>query len=137
MNLITPQHLLITYFSVNGDIKKFEKEIPYVLIPDAIRKYSIPRQYTHFEEDSKGDISWFKFPKNIRQITKKKVDEIRGTFTAKPNKCALGGKTHVEVFEKTNRYLNSDYFYGVKKHLVQDFIFDEFIRRIIDTSRKR
>ena len=47
--MITLQHSLATLFAYRGDVKAFEKEIPYVLVPDAIRRYCGPRQYSHFE----------------------------------------------------------------------------------------
>ena len=52
------------------DVDRFilDDEIAYVLIPDAIRRYCGPRQYSHFEEHSDGkDISWMEYPLNIKE----------------------------------------------------------------------
>jgi hypothetical protein len=52
--------------------------------------------------------------------------------------CVLGERTHLEKFEQTNGDLPPMYYSGVKKHLVQDIIFDEFVRSEIglDCSRR-
>ena len=48
----------------------------------------------------------------------------------------IGETTHDEKFEGTNGHLPETYYKGVKKHLVQDYIFDDFVRQVIDCSDK-
>ncbi|MGN1298469.1 MAG: hypothetical protein ACI4UE_00570 [Candidatus Scatovivens sp.] len=135
--MITLQHSLITLFSQKGNEEKFRKEIPYVLLPDAIRKYCGPRQYSHFEQTESGDdISWMKFPEKIKEINQNTVDGLQKHLSTDIKPCVLGEMTHIEKFEETNQHLEPEYYYGVKKHLKQDYIFDEFVREQIDTSKK-
>lgn len=57
-------------------------------------------------------------------------------MSSKTKPAVIGEKTHIEIFEETNKYLPSQYYNVVKKHLVQDVIFDEFVREQIDCSDK-
>ena len=135
--MITLQHSLITLFAQKADIEKFEKEIPYVLFPDAVRRYAGPRQYTHFEKTENGDnVSWIKFPKNIKNINESTLEMTPKYLAPEIRPCVIGEETDIDKFEKTNKHLNLDYFFGVKKHLKQDWIFDKFIREKIDTSKR-
>lgn len=135
--MITLQHSLATLYGLRGNCEEFDKEIPYVLLPDAIRKYCGPRQYTHFEEASdKTDISWYKFPKTIKNIESKEEALDTDLHLANCVPAAIGEQTHIEEFEAHNQHLSPEYYAGVKKHLTQDCIFDEFIRQQIDCSKK-
>lgn len=137
--MTTLQHSLITFLADGGDIDKFEKELPYLLYPDAIRKYSIPRQYSHFEKPiGSKDVTWLKFPKDIKEITQEKVDAFLEKIPKEEKKVfSMGDVTNLSAFEQKNRHLKPDYFFGVKKHLIQDKIFDKFVRTKIDDSRKK
>ncbi len=135
--MTTLQHSLITLFSMNGDVENFEKVLPYTLLPDAIRRYSKLRQYSHFEEsEDKTDISWIKYPKNIKTLSQQEINETPKHIVEGLRPAVIGEQTHIEKFESTNRHLPIDYFYNVKKHLEQDYIFDEFLRERIDVSGK-
>ena len=137
--MITLQHSLVTLFGLRGDEKEFERQVPYALVPDAIRRYCGPRPYSHFEETPDGkDVSYMHFPKSLKLASKENIGNERMKLAEGYRPCVLGEKTHVEVFEKYNGDLPPVYFSGVKKHLVQDVIFDEFVREGIglDTSRR-
>jgi hypothetical protein len=137
--MITMQHSLVTLFGLRGDVDAFEKEIGYVLLPDGIRRYCGPRPYSHFEENPEGtDISYMHFPLNLKTLTKDNIGNERMHLAEGYKPCVLGEKTHIEAFERTNGDLPPRYFAGVKKHLIQDVIFDDFIREGIglDCSRK-
>ena len=137
--MITLQHSLVTLFGLRGNIEEFEKQIPYALIPDAIRRYCGPRPYSHFEETPDGKhISYMHFPFNLKTLTKENVGNERMYLADGYKPCVLGEKTHIEKFEQTNGDLPPTYYAGVKKHLVQDCIFDDFVREDIglDCSRK-
>ena len=127
--MITLQHSLVTLFGLRGDVEEFEKQIPYVLIPDAIRRYCGPRPYSHFEETPDGkDISYIHFPLNLKTLTKENIGNERMHLANGYKLCVLGERTHIDKFEQTNGDLPPTYYAGVKKHLVQDVIFDKFIR---------
>ncbi len=137
--MITLQHSLVTLFGLRGDVERFEEEVPYVLAPDAIRRYCGPRPYSHFEETPDGkDISFMHFPKSLKNVSKENIGNERMKLAKGYKPCVLGEKTHIEVFERVNGDLSPLYYSGVKKHLIQDVIFDEFIRERIglDTSRR-
>jgi hypothetical protein len=137
--MITLQHSLVTLFGLRGDEAEFDREIPYVLIPDAIRRYCGPRPYSHFEETPDGrEVSYLHFPRNLRSLTKDNIGNERMYLATGYRPCVLGERTHLEKFEQTNGDLPPMYYSGVKKHLVQDIIFDEFVRSEIglDCSRR-
>lgn len=135
--MITLQHSLITLFANNGNEKEFDKEISYVLLPDAIRKYCSSRQYSHFEINPKnGDISWIQYPVNLKELSKEKVDELHKHLSDDIIPCVLGEETMIPSFENHNRHLPMDEYFGIKKHLVQDKIFDEWIREQINCTNK-
>ena len=133
--MITLQHALVTLLAFDGNIEKFEKQIPYILFPDAIRKYTGNRSCSHFEQDIDGkDVSWIKFPTEIKELDKIKTKKLEKYKSKNLSKGVLCGKNDIEMFEKTNLHLNKNQFYGIKKHLIQDDIFDDFIREKIDTT---
>lgn len=135
--MITLQHTLITLFANNGNEQELEKEISYVLLPDAIRKYCGPRQYSHFEINPKNeDISWIQYPVNLKQLNKEKVDELPKHLSDDITPCALGEETMISSFENHNKHLPMNEYFGIKKHLVQDKVFDEWIRRQVDCTNK-
>ncbi len=137
--MITLQHSLITLFSLKGDEKEFEVQIPYVLVPDAIRRYCGPRQYSHFEETPDGkEISYMHFPYDLKSVSKDNIGNEIMYLGQGYKPCVIGEKTHIEKFEQVNQDLLPEYYAGVKKHLTQDSIFDEFIREKIglDCSRR-
>ena len=65
----TLQHTIIYLASIieegKFDETLFKENIPYILLPDALRLY-IGREATHFEETS-----WMTYPDDIRKISKK------------------------------------------------------------------
>lgn len=137
--MITLQHSLVTLFGLRGNEEEFEKQVPYILIPDAIRRYCGPRPYSHFEETPDGkDISYMHFPINLKTLTKENIGNERMHLANGYRPCVLGEKTHIEKFEQTNGDLPPIYYAGVKKHLTQDVIFDDFVREDIglDCSRR-
>lgn len=134
--MITLQHTLVTLMGLRGNERELDEEIQYVLLPDAIRRYCGPRQYSHFEQSYDGkDTSWLRYPLNLKQINKEEVDRLPKHIVETIKPCVLGEKTSTSTFEKHNTHLPPRYFAGAKKHLIQDCIFDEFIREKIDCSQ--
>ena len=136
--MITLQHTLVTLFGNRGDEEKLDEEISYVLFPDAIRRYCGPRQYSHFEEnpEKEGDISWLEYPSDIKNVSKESLQAQKKYLVPGIPPCALGERTDIPTFEAHNGHLSPRYFAGVKKHLEQDVVFDDFIREQIDCSKK-
>lgn len=134
--MITLQHAIVTLLGMRGDERELSEEIQYVLLPDAIRMYAGPRKYSHFEKSSDGkDVSWMRYPRELKSISKDTVEKADKHIVTDIKPCVLGEETDIKTFEQQNKYLPFRYFYGVKKHLTQDHIFDEFIREKIDCSR--
>ena len=133
--MITLQHTLVTLLALNGDEEQLRKEVPYVLLPDAIRRYLGPRQYSHFESSYDGkDVSWLKYPEDTKSMTKESLAGVEKHMVEEVKPCVLGEKTIISAFDEHNSHLNPIYFAGVKKHLTQDYIFDKFVRKNIDCS---
>lgn len=133
--MLTLQHSLITLISVDGDTEKFRDIISYILIPDAIRYYTGARQISHFEENSdKYDVSWMKFPVNLKKLDRQ--TQIESHLANNIKDCCIGETTIIPAFDKCNEHLPLVYYTGVKLHLTQDFIYDSFIRSYIDCSKK-
>lgn len=134
--MITLQHTLVTLMGLRGNERELDEEVQYVLLPDAIRRYCGPRQYSHFEQSYDGkDVSWLKYPLNLKGLTKEEVDRLPKHIVENIKKCDLGETTDIGKFEEHNTHLSPLYFSGVKKHLTQDYIFDKFVREKIDCSR--
>ena len=147
--MITMQHTLITIFSalelerikrlkqgqvlskdeINTIVDNITKEIPQVLLVDALRKYFEDRAPGHFEKNSDGtDTSYMHYPTDIKAVDK---ESIRNEIIYKApgyRACLLGEDINIEKFEETNADLPEDIYTGVLKHLTQDRIFDEWIR---------
>lgn len=134
--MITLQHSLLMLLHYDGNLNKFKQELPYVLLPDAIRAYSGPRQYSHFEQSRDGsDVSWMSFPLDVKHLTPESVREMDCHMAENVQSCCMGETTNIASFEEHNRHLSKDYFQGVKYHLIQDSQFDTFIREQIDCSQ--
>lgn len=135
--MITLQHSLMMLLSVDGDIEQFKKEIAYALLPDAIRAYSGPRPYSHFEKSEDGQTSsWMKFPLDIKNLSKEMMDQVDKFLVPDIRPCCLGEDTDISAFKTHNKHLPEDYYNGVQKHLIQDMCFDKFVREQIDCSKK-
>ena len=68
----TIQHTLAYVLSCKeyneDDIRRM---VPYVLLPDAIRCFTGPRQYSHFERArNEDDSSWMTFPADMKHLSK-------------------------------------------------------------------
>ena len=136
--MLSVQHAMVTILACNNDKGYIEEYVPLVVFPDAIRAYSGARQYSHFERSySGGKSSWWSFPTNIKGVTKDSVlESLRyGSYLAKNPKCVLGERTDINMFLIKNRHLPKNLHEGFYNHLIQDSIFDDFVRNIIDCSK--
>lgn len=137
--MLSMQHILCTILASKGDNTYLDKHASAVVFPDAIRKYTGPREYTHFESGMNGDVSYWKFPTDMKHLTPESVQNslsTNGHLATKKGPCVLGEDTHIETFEQTNRHLPPDMYDSILLHLHQDTAFDAFIREEIDCSKK-
>lgn len=132
----TIQHTLAYVLSCKeyneDDIRRM---VPYVLLPDAIRCFTGPRQYSHFERArNEDDSSWMTFPADMKRLSKEAFAQTE-SHLCRTDPCVLGEETDLLAFVKHNHDIPDDMFKGVAIHLQQDIIFDEFVRREINCSR--
>lgn len=135
--MLTLQHSLVTFLALDGDIDRFRFIVAYDLLPNAIRKYTGARQTSHFEINSTGtDVSFMKFPLDLKNLTKETSEKIEGHLAGDIKPCCIGETTQLHVFDQWNKHLPIQYYCGIRMHLIQDYFYDEFIRKIIDCSDK-
>ena len=136
--MLSTQHVMCT--ALFSDRTYFNEIVSSVVFPDAIRAYSGPRGYSHFEENPDGtDCYWWEMPDNMKTVSPESIKESlrRGSHVPENKGTAvMGEKTNIMAFVKHNRHLPVRMFYGIEHHLRQDVVFDEFIRRYIDVSRR-
>ena len=136
--MITLQHSLV-YLSALAkdgkvDLEKFRKDIPWVLLPDAIRCYSGNREYSHFEiAPDSGEISWIEFPEDLKNLSKESMQEHMWLATG-IKKAVIGEQTCIDKYCMTNQ-THSKYA-QIRAHLEQDVILDRVVRELVDCSQK-
>lgn len=113
--------------------------IAATVYPDAIRAYSGPRQYSHFEKSEDGEYSYYmEFPEDMH-ASKEEVQALTAQCEYDVNlvrPCVLGEDTDLKAFYDHNQNLDGEMFKGINYHLNQDIVFDDFIRREIDCTGK-
>ena len=112
-----------------------------LIFPDAIRKYSGARQYSHFEKGSDGvdDSSYWEMPTDMKGVSAESIKNNLKVFahmSESVRPAAIGEDTDIEAFYAHNTHLPEDMHHGVEDHLKQDIGFDAFIRKHIDCSGK-
>lgn len=137
--MLSMQHILSAALHY-GDSKEFEDHVGAVVFPDAVRMYTGRREYTHFEESKDGnDISYWKFPTTMKDLNKEEIQkslEKDGHLCENIQPCAIGERTWVKEFRRTNNHLPRTMYEGIEMHLRQDVAFDDFIRREMNCSGK-
>lgn len=133
--MITLQHSALYYLALNSKrkscyLKEFMEEVPFVLLPDAIRAYIPQRQAGHFEMTPDGKAcSWMSYPceKTIRELTKQNAS---GTicYHVVPDlpKCIIGEKTNIKEFDLVN--WGHRHYHSLRIHLLQDCVMDGILR---------
>lgn len=131
----TLQHSLVTMLK-SKDLNEFKKVIPYVLLPDAIRCYTKERRFSHFEtEPLSGESNVLIFPIEINKLGQLNLnDYIKKDIPLKS--AAIGELSSMAAFEENNQHLDNIVYQGIKEHLYQDILFDDWIREIFDCSGK-
>lgn len=118
-------------------MEEFRKEIPFVLLPDAIRAYVGPRQASHFEVTTDGtDVSWMTFPSAevLRTLTKENTSSKVKYFVADCPKCAIGNETSLHKYMEYNA--EHPHYKSMFIHFIQDRFLDKLLREIVDCSGK-
>ena len=136
--MITLQHSLVYLSSLIKDgkinIESFKENIPWVLLPDAIRCYTRSREYSHFEESSTidEDVSWMEFPENLKNLN---MENLPPMYLANGiKKAVIGENTNLDTFHAHNS--SHLHYAAIRTHLEQDIVLDNILRQIVDCSQK-
>ena len=138
--MISLNHLAIYMIARHNfvTLDEVKKEIPYLLLPDAIRMYT-SRQSSHFEVTSNGkSFSWLRFPEaeELKLLFKGNEDILEYGFAIGGYpKAVIGEQSSVEAFDKFNK--EHSHYKSLKCHLLQDIVHDKALRENwMDTTRK-
>lgn len=137
--MLSIQHVLGAYIAKDGDKEWMDRHMAGLLFPDAIRAYSGPRGYSHFEKSSDGtDVSYWKMPSDMKSVSLESVKDSlsQDAHLAFVQPCALGESIDVNAFLQYNGHLPRAMREGVRLHLEQDMCFDKLIREEIDCTNK-
>lgn len=143
--MLSLQHAMYMVYYKGNDNLFLKDMIAQTLLPDALRYYTHNRQYTHFEwNEDKTDYSYFVFPKMYGGIKDKTyfinaVQNADRYLVADITPCAIGEETNLDGFYAHNQHLFKEYlqmFHSIEMHLIEDVVFDEFIREVIDCHDK-
>ena len=129
------QHILVTKLIYKKD-KEFYKILPWVILPDAIRGLGIPRACSHFEKSQiSNKHSFLTYPTEIKNLSIKDLND--SYYIASNLPCAIGEEISIKEYELCNSHIIDNYTYeGIKEHLRQDIVFDNFIRKLYDCKDK-
>lgn len=138
--MLSLQHAMLTMlFCEKIDSNETKEMVAYAVLPDAIRCYTGPREYSHFEaNEDHSDVSFMKYPKDIKSITKESIQEslAESGHLCPRRPCIIGEDTDMEVFKQHNSHLPFRLWCGIAMHLCQDITFDNFIRDTFDTTQR-
>ena len=147
--MLTKQHIgvytlaLAKKLSLSGNEKlldsKLQEEIPFVVLPDAIRMYVGARQAGHFEQTPDGtDVGWMIYPseEELRSLTSENATKIIKHYVPEGFKpCVIGEQSSIKEF--TLRNWSHKHFASLRCHLIQDCILDEVLRTyLIDHTNR-
>lgn len=140
--MITKQHVLmstlaLTNLSNNSYAlrENLNKNLPFILLPDAIRFYVGERQAGHFESFN-SSVSWMQYPTNLKALKKEDARE-KIQFYVVPDipKCVIGEDTNLQTFDMHN--WTHPHYFAIRAHLQQDIALDNCLRNdLIDASLK-
>lgn len=134
----------------NGADKKtavyanMKKNLPFLLLADAIRGFGVARQLSHCENDVAGGYSWMEFPmpdvlktltaeNTLAKIRHELSDQIPKKGDGK--NCAVGEYTNFHAFNLHN--IGHPYYQTLAEHVMQDNVLDEYLREVlVDVSRR-
>lgn len=139
------QHILHDLLSKNTQIEKINDDyLGYLILPDSIRYLTKKRKYSHFERARNEKWNFYSSIKFPEKLTKEEINKSLSTIYDADDflriddhsNCSVGEETSVETFFETNKYLSNDHKQAILTHLLQDIMFDIFVRDIIDCSQR-
>ena len=133
--MLSLQHVMAALIAAKGNKQWLEEHLAPLIYPDAIRAYSGPRQFSHFEESPDGsDVSWWEMPADLKHLTRESVKESleKHAHKAWDKQMPFGEKTHIDVFLAHNQHLPKRIHIGVHMHLRQDCAFDVIARNLMN-----
>lgn len=137
--MLSMQHIMSDVLACADDKSK-QKNVAALVYPDAIRGYGIPRQVSHFEENSIGnDVSYWAFPSSMKTLNANDIQTHslkQGHLASEIKPCVIGERSNINTFYERNKHLSETMFNGIEAHMKQDIVFDDFIRRKFDCSDK-
>lgn len=144
--MMTLQHAALSALAIfrkmkytGGFEERFKDEIPWILLPDALRFYTGNRYVTHFERALNGECAWIAFPseKTLTWLDKSVFYPAHVMYgipkysTFKP--CAIGEEMQIREFDKRN--YDHPYYHALRIHMQQDIVMDEVVRgQLVDVS---
>lgn len=134
--MLSMQHVMCLY-EKNGHPSN--RLVAATVYPDAIRAYTGPRQYSHFEKSYDGsDSSYMTFLSDMKAEKDVVTEQLAKTkhLVSDVKPCVIGEETDIQAFYNHNKGLESEMKKGIGYHLQQDMTFDTFIRDEIDCSKK-
>lgn len=123
------------------DVYSFEKEsdrvnVAALVYPDAVRAYGIQREVTHFEQNSQGEPSYWSYPTDMIMYSDSYMIsnhmDVFGKLVDNYVDCAVGESTVLGAFYEHNQHLPKMMYDAIERHLKQDIIFDDWLRKYID-----
>lgn len=142
--MITLQHAALYFMAVSRKSKEtrmseFTQNVPFVLLPDALRAYIPERSAGHFEETANGEEGgWMVYPSEseVLQLSKENASTmIKYRSNLNMPKCVIGEKTSIEVFDRLN--WGHKHYHTIRIHLLQDVVMDSILRDdMVDVSRR-
>ncbi len=147
--MISIQHAALFYLALNSArstcyadqpsklVDEFQREVPYVVLPDGIRAYSGPRPISHFEKTPDGNgVSYMTFPSEevLKTLSKETFkDKVKFHHEEGYLPCVIGEKTDIREFDRHN--FGHKHYHALRVHMFQDAILDEVLREeLIDAS---
>lgn len=146
---LSKTHILVTWlaFHLHDEIHFNVRDIiPYAVLPDAIRCFNFGenvknnRVISHFEKNpTTGSASWMVYPSKaeIKVLDDRIVQSLGMHIEPDYNQVAIGDETSMGSFIEHNNMLESEVLLGVYLHLIQDVIYDEYVRQKINCYRRR
>ena len=147
--MISIQHVALYYLALHSmrttchaaDMLKlkeeFQKEVPFVVLPDGIRAYCGQRPISHFEKTPDGnDVSYMTFPSEevLKTLSKDSFwSDVEFKLADGYLPCVIGEKTEIREFDFHN--FGHKHYHALRVHMFQDAILDEVLREeLIDAS---
>lgn len=122
-----------------GFYKELREELPFVLLPDAIRMYIGPRQAGHFEmRPERTGCSWMIYPDQdtLKNLTKETAGQlVKYHVEENVPKCVIGEYADIGAFDRRN--WGHRHYCSLRIHMLQDYVLDKALREeMIDASNR-